>query len=144
MGQSIVISQKCSYGTTYSFSLIAEASSYVQAQQRRIDRLEAELRDTKFQLEESNAVQTEALKRHTDMQEELENNAGAEAAMPNFKSKMQMWRVTFKFPAIDDLGINMRLLGGEADVCVFVVQLFSKCTIRSCWLRMRRSRSSQQ
>ena len=35
-----------------------------------------DLAETRRRLEESNAVQTEALKRHADMQQELENNAG--------------------------------------------------------------------
>ena len=38
--------------------------------------MEVDLAETRRRLEESNAVQTEALKRHADMQQELENNAG--------------------------------------------------------------------
>ena len=49
----------------------------IQAQQRKIADLERQLRETRFQLEESNAVQSEALQRHAEMQQELENNAGA-------------------------------------------------------------------
>ena len=48
----------------------------IQAQQRKIADLERQLRETRFQLEESNAVQSEALQRHAEMQQELENNAG--------------------------------------------------------------------
>ena len=49
----------------------------IQAQQRKIADLERQLRETRFQLGESNAVQSEALQRHAEMQQELENNAGA-------------------------------------------------------------------
>lgn len=48
----------------------------MQAQQRKIEHLEAELRETRAKLEESNAVQSEALQRHAEMQQEIENNAG--------------------------------------------------------------------
>lgn len=47
-----------------------------QAQHRKIEHLEAELRETRAKLEESNAVQSEALQRHAEMQQEIENNAG--------------------------------------------------------------------
>ena len=48
----------------------------LQAQHRKIEHLEAELRATKASLEESNSVQSEALQRHAEMQQEIENNAG--------------------------------------------------------------------
>jgi len=47
----------------------------IQAQHRKIEQLEAQLRETKVQLENSNAVQSEALQRAADFQQELENNA---------------------------------------------------------------------
>jgi len=50
--------------------------SLIQAQHRKIEQLEAQLRSTKLQLQESNSIQTEALQRHAEMQQELENNAG--------------------------------------------------------------------
>jgi hypothetical protein len=50
--------------------------SLMQAQHRKIEQLEADLRSTKMQLQESNSIQIEALQRHAEMQQELENNAG--------------------------------------------------------------------
>ena len=54
----------------------------VQAQHRKIEQLEGELRTTKLQLAESNAVQSEALQRAANLQQELENNAGQDSFLP--------------------------------------------------------------
>lgn len=53
-----------------------DVSSHLQAQQRRISQLELQLRETRARLDESDSIQTEALQRHAEMQQELENNAG--------------------------------------------------------------------
>lgn len=51
-------------------------AAVLQAQQKRIVHLEGKLRETRMQLDESDSIQTEALQRHSEMQQELENNAG--------------------------------------------------------------------
>ena len=54
----------------------------MQAQHRKIEQLEGQLRTTKLQLAESNAVQSEALQRAANLQQELENNAGQDSLLP--------------------------------------------------------------
>ena len=59
-----------------SISQGLEPHTLAQAQHRKIEQLEGQLRTTKLQLAESNAVQSEALQRAANLQQELENNAG--------------------------------------------------------------------
>lgn len=61
----------------------------IQAQHRKIEQLEADLRSTKMQLQESNSIQIEALQRHAEMQQELENNAGELGGNVVFKMHYQ-------------------------------------------------------
>ena len=52
----------------------------MQAQHRKIEGLEDELRKTRAKLDESETSNSEVLQRHAEMQQEIENNAGSSAS----------------------------------------------------------------